>query len=428
MAIVVAVVALGGGIALAAVFAGGDKPTEPRPRPGTAPLTTAPSSTVRAPPHNPQQSPPWGFTGGGWPDVCYGPVATPGARKQQPASDAQPCRPGSRRITALTQIALTARAGADVNRLQAIWSAIEPLPPSQAAARGLPRFNWAPLVRRYHAMLRNGIRPIVVAYGSPAWARSRQEHRPKVCGPSGGGCSYRPEPRRIPQWQAFLRGLMVHLPKMKALEIWNEPNHPKFFAPRPAPGLYARLLTAANHAAREAGFHRPIISGGLAPIPSGGGRVPPPQFLSRVYEVAGKKAFDGIGAHPYPGGPPWTDKMTADLDRLRTVSARFDDGSKPLWITEVGLGGIPGGAGRFNVSADRQGPVLARMYRAARELKVRSFLIYTLYDSGLPDTRFGTYGVLDPALRPKPAYCYLTRHVGGRRTCPRTSPWAGPSN
>jgi polysaccharide biosynthesis protein PslG len=210
---------------------------------------------------------------------------------------------------------------------------------------------------------------------------------------------------------------MAHLPRMGALEVWNEPNYANFFAPHAEPGLYARLLRAADDAAREAHFRQPILTGGLSPGASTGGKMPQAKFLSRVYEIAGKRSFDGIGAHPYPSQPPWAADMTANLERLRRVSERFGDGSKPLWITEVGIGGSRGGAGHFNVPLDQQGPVLARLYRATRGLNVRSFLIYTLSDLG-GSSRFGTYGVMTPALRPKPAYCDLAHHLGHTSACP----------
>jgi hypothetical protein len=336
--------------------------------------------------------------------------------------DAQPCRPDGRRITGAAQIALTARAGADLDRLQAMWGGVQPLPPSEAAARGAPRFNWAPLVSRYRAMLADGIRPIVVAYGSPVWARMRGWDRPGICSLPSGGCSFPPAPQRIPQWRAFVRGLMVHLPKMRALEVWNEPNYARFFAPRPEPALYVRLLRAADEAAREVGFRPPIITGGLAAVHSAPGKVPPPDFLSRIYDIAGKRAFDGIGAHPYPSGPGWTASMTAALDRLRAVSARFGDRSKPIWITEVGIGATRSDGGHFDVPLDQQGPLLARMYRAVQRMNVRSFLVYQLYDFNDTTSRFATYGVLTQSLRPKPAYCFMAQHIGGTRACPLPSP------
>ncbi len=408
---IAALVALGGGIALALLLRGGGQPASSGPSPAPVTQSTAPS--VSLPKHNPLQSPPWGFTGTGWRDICYGPVATPGASKAPRVPEGQPCRPGSTRITGATQIALTARAGADSDRIEALWGAIEPLPPSEAQTRGVPRFNWGPVVSRYRTMMRDGIRPVVVAYSTPAWARSPGWDRPGSC----TRCTFPPSPRHIAAWQAFLRSLMAHLPRMSALEIWNEPNFISFFAPHPDPALYARLLLAADRAASDADFHRPILTGGLSPSPPSRGKIAPSQFLARVYEIAGKRSFAGIGAHPYSAQAPWVAGMTKDLEQLRRVSERFNDGSKPLWITEVGIGGVAGGGGHFNVPLDQQGQVLARMYRATRGLNVRSFLIYTLSDLG-GASRFGTYGVMTPSLRPKPAYCYLAQHIGGTRACP----------
>jgi hypothetical protein len=405
--------AAGGGILLAVLLHGGGQPTPTASRP-EPPANTA-SPKVSVPRHNPRQSPLWGFTGNDWLDVCYGPAAAPGASTAQRVAYGRPCRPGGTRITGATQIALTARAGADVDRIAALWSAIEPLAPSEAATRGVPRFNWAPVISRYEAMIQNGIRPIVVAFGAPAWARAPGWDRSGSC----ATCSYPPAPQHIAEWQAFLRTLMVHMPRMAALEIWNEPNYSSFFAPHAEPALYAQLLRAADEAAHEAGFRRPILTGGLSPVPPEGGKMPPAQFLSRVYRIAGKRSFDGIGAHPYPAQPPWTANMTLNLGQLRRVSERFNDGSKPLWITEVGIGSARGAAGRFDLPLDQQGPVLARMYHATQGRNVRSFVIFTLSDfAGRTANRFQTYGVLTPALEAKPAYCYLARHIGHTSACP----------
>jgi hypothetical protein len=387
----------------------------PGPSVAPTPPVTAPPPTVTVPRRNPPASPRWGFDGSGWPDVCHGLVTTPFPHPLTAVRDTRPCPPGTRRITASTQIALTAQAGADVDRLDVGWGSIEPLRPSDAAARRVPRFNWGPAMSRYRAMIRDGIHPIVLAYSTPPWARAPGWDRPGAC--PGGGCIYPPAERYIPQWRTFIRALMEHMPEMRALEVWNEPNYAHFFAPHPNPPLYSRLLRAADDAAREANFDRPIVTGGLSPVPPAARKIAPAAFLSRIYELAGKSAFDGIGAHPYPSGPQWTATMAARLDQLRSVSRQFHDGEKPLWITEIGLGATPSGAGRFNVPLKRQGPVLTRMYRATQGDDVRAFIIFTLHDTGIPDSRFGVYGVLTPALRPKPAYCYLAQHLGGTNAC-----------
>jgi hypothetical protein len=370
--------------------------------------------TASVPSRNPPSSPPWGFTGGGWSDYCY----RPGGAPLSFVPDTEPCAEGTTRVTGLTQVDATAQAGADVDRLLAAWGIVEPRAPGQALPQGETRFNWEPLTRRYRAMLRDGISPIVLAWGSPAWARAPGWDRPGGCpSPTGAGCAFPPADDHIGDWRAFLRGLMVHFPDMRALEVWNEPNLARSFAPRPSPAHYARMLRAADEAAQEVDFDRPIITGGLSPIPPTGEKMPPARFLTRVYELAGARTFDGIGTHPYPAGAPWVKSMNANLDQLRAVRDRFHDRGKPLWLTEVGLGGAPGGAGQFNVQPDQQGPLLARMYRAVQGGDVRVFIVYSLYDSTAGGERFGSYGVMGPTLQPKPAYCYLALHIGRTHAC-----------
>ena len=405
-----ALAAVAAGVTLAVLLSSGHESTPP-PSP--------PVPSVSVPSHNPTSSPPWGFTGGGWSDYCYRPSEAPPGYTQGYVPDAQPCGEGATRVTGLTQIAEAARAGADVDRLLAAWATVEPRAPGQPAPQNGARFNWEPLTSRYRAMLRDGAAPVMLAWGSPAWARVPGWDRPAGCSaPGGGNCTFPPGPAHIPQWRAFLRGLMVHFPDMRALEIWNEPNLARSFAPRPSPALYARMLQAADQAAREVGFDRPIITGGLSPSPPSAGKMPPARFLSRVYELAGGAPFDGIGTHPYPAGPPWVANMNANLDQLRAVSERFHDAPKPLWITEVGIGGAPGGVGQFNVPLAQQGPILVRMYRSIQRSEVRAFIIYSLYDSIAGGERFGPYGVVGPNLEPKPAYCYLAQHIGRTHACP----------
>jgi hypothetical protein len=405
----VAVAMVGCGVALAVLLSSGESP-----RPSTPP--TAPGSTI--PGRNVTSSPPWGLSGSGWSDYCYRQVEAPPGFTQQRVADTEPCPEGTTQFTGMLQIALTARAGADVDRLGALWGAIQPTPPRGTAPGAETGFDWQPLVRRYRAMLKMGIRPVMVAWGSPGWARPPGWDRPGGCSaPAGAGCAFPPATDHIADWRTFLRGLMVRFPRMRALEIWNEPNSARFFAPRPSPALYARMLRAADQAARRVDFDRPIITGGLAPEePRHGGKVPPAPFLSRVYQLAGPRVFDGIGAHPYPNGAPWIEKMTRNLDQLRAVRRRFDDPDKPLWITEVGVGGTPSGEGA-SVRLDEQASILTRMYRSIQGGDVRAFIVYTLYDSPIAGERFGPFGVVSADLHPKPAYCRLARHLGHLDPC-----------
>ena len=90
---------------------------------------------------------------------------------------------------------------------------------------------------------------------------------------------------------------------MVALEVWNEPNLPRFFAPGPVAGA---LLPPAQQ--RQGGPLRrrpaPIITGGLAAgtAATGGGDPGAPLPEPASTGSPGKASFDGIGAHPYPKG------------------------------------------------------------------------------------------------------------------------------
>jgi polysaccharide biosynthesis protein PslG len=366
----------------------------------------------------PRQEPPWGFAGP-WQDYCYRPLRSPPRYAVDIVLKGERCRSGSTRFTTAQQIDLTARAGATIDRLGVFWSAVEPTPPVTRGGRRVHAYSWAPLVRVYKAMLSAGIRPVVLASGTPRWARQGGWKRPGACrAPHGKPCSYPPSRRHLSDWRAFIAALLRRFPQMLALEVWNEPNLARFFAPHPSPALYSRLLRAADRAAHVSRVRAPVVTGGVTSSASRArGGIRAARFLSSIYELAGKASFDGIGTHPYPQGPPWAGSMSANLDRLRRVRDRFHDQATPLWITEVGVGGTSARHREGSVGLAGQGPILARMYRGTQNSDVRAFMIYTLRDSPTEGPKFEPFGVVRANLKPKPAYCYLARHLGGMSAC-----------
>jgi len=365
-----------------------------------------------------RQSPPWGFVAS-WQDFCYRPLPNPPHYAVELPSTGEPCPSGSTRFSTGQQVGLTVRAGATTDRLGVLWDAVEPRPPVTRGGRRIHFYDWTAVMRPYRAMISAGIRPVVLAYGAPEWARQERSRRPGTCPARyGKPCSYPPSRRHLPDWRAFIKALVRRLPQMLAVEVWNEPNLPRFFAPKPSPPLYSRLLRAADQAVRATGVPLALVTGGLAAGSSrASGGTPAASFLNRIYQLSGKASFDGIGTHPYPYRPPWVGSMTSNLDQLRRVRDRYGDRGAPLWITEVGIGGTSTQRPQASVSLARQGPILARMYHSTQGSDVRAFLIYALRDTPTEGPKFESFGVVHGDLRPKPAYCYLASRLGDVSGC-----------
>jgi hypothetical protein len=178
-----------------------------------------------------------------------------------------------------------------------------------------------------------GIRVLPFVYGSPRWMT---------------GDPARPPLRNAAQlsaWRKFLRALAVRygprgdfwagradrLP-IRRWQLWNEPNFPVFWAPRPSTRGYARLLTAGAAAVRAADPKARILLAGLAPVENG----PLPwTYLRRLYEVPGvKRAFDVVGLHPYASS---TRTLQYEVEKIRGVMAEAGDRRTPLEVTEFGV-------------------------------------------------------------------------------------------
>ena len=126
-----------------------------------------------------------------------------------------------------------------------------------------------------------------------------------------------------------------------AFEIWNEPNT-TFWAPRPDPGVYTKLLRSASRAIHRADRRATVVSGGLAAqgptldwVADDGTGMSPLHFLQAMYAHGAHGAFDALGFHPYgiPGGP-----RGRRLERIRpdARAARRDAGERRRRSVDLG--------------------------------------------------------------------------------------------
>ena len=124
-------------------------------------------------------------------------------------------------------------------------------------------------------------------------------------------------------------------------QVWNEPNSPLFWKPKPDPGGYAELLRGFDSTVERADPNAQSCSaassprrGAASPWRLHGGALPGPSGH-----------FDAAAIHPYAANPQNALASTADL---RDVMDRSGDAETAIWISEVGWasGGAVGPHGR----------------------------------------------------------------------------------
>ncbi|HXR61387.1 MAG TPA: hypothetical protein VN732_08680, partial [Solirubrobacterales bacterium] len=194
------------------------------------------------------------------------------------------------------------------------------------------RYDFSALDAQIGAAAERGIQVLPEVDATPAWLRPRP-----FMPPLGK--------RGLRSWRNFLRALVeryghggqfwqgrARRQPVRRWQLWNEPNFPVFWRPRPSPRGYARLLHAGAAAVRGADPRAEIVAAGLAPIE----RQPMPwEFLRRLYRVPGFRGdFDYAALHPYS---PNVEVLAYEIERTREVMAAAGDADKPLLITEFGV-------------------------------------------------------------------------------------------
>ena len=292
-----------------------------------------------------------------------------------------------------------------------LWSEVEP-------AEG--EYDWVELDAFVEAAEFNQLQALVTIVDAPSWSRS------------GTG------PGRPDDLQTFRRFMEVvadrYRGRIAAYEIWNEPNLARFWGRAIVPHEYAQLLKAAYEGVKEFDPNALVLFAGLAQNgasdPSLG--VDDIDFLRAVYRYDGgavKKWFDVMGNHSYGyRSPPHAeyDSWFGDdfgpflshpsfffrrFTQIRAVMEEFEDGAKPMWMTEFGWTTDNRHRdfvfGQF-ITAEQQ----ARFIVDAFELVeteypyVHAMFIFNLNfrTLDLPNTSEHGFGILDAGFTARPAY------------------------
>lgn len=281
-------------------------------------------------------------------------------------------RPTSPRLDALQ------RANVKVFRAQLNWSAVQP-------TRG-GAYRWGNYDRRVAAAGQRGITILPVLLGSPPWAASKVAYPPS--GAENRTAFYRfaaaAARRYSPRsrfWSKY--GLDGATVGVRSLQVWNEPNLPKYWNNKPNAGGYARLVKGADQYIKAYG--NPGAKTILAGLPYARSAVNPSDFLRGMFRRDPKiyNSFQAAAVHPYARTPSYA--IDYGVRPFRTTLNRLLPRGvyRGLWITEIGWAtGKPDG--RFQVSSSTQASYLQSFYSKLLAIRkshrIKGAIWYSLAD------------------------------------------------
>jgi polysaccharide biosynthesis protein PslG len=278
--------------------------------------------------------------------------------------------------------------GATSVRVDASWDTGQPDGPGS--------YDWTSLDQEMASIREAGLSADLIIDGCPSWAA--------VSGAQGNTYAQPTSSSEFASWAAAV-SKRYGGQGANYFEIWNEPNNPDFWAPKPDPAAYTADLKAAYAAIKAVDSSAIVLSGALAPELDSSTSYAPLTFLEDMYEDGAGGSFDGLGYHPYsyPADPDtdipqsaWS-QMSQTSPSIRSIMAAHGDSAKKIWITEFGA---PTSGASTNVSDADQSAELVQAISQVENLSwVASFYIYTW-----EDVAGEGFGLLTADGAQKPAY------------------------
>ena len=279
--------------------------------------------------------------------------------------------------------ALAARLSAigfGFTRLDMLWNLVEHI-------RGQYDFSfYDPILS---ALTAHGIRPLIILdYNNSLYDNTQSPPLTEV-GPRTDGVR-----------QAFARFAATAAARYKASgivwEMWNEPDNPRFWYPKPDADSYMALAKMAIDAMRQAHPHAIITGPALVGLEA---RYQDAwNFLERCFLLGLPALVDAISVHPYRLGPP--ESAASDYQRLRALLARY----KPVGKANLPILCSEWGYSLTWVSAQQQAAYLARLSLINLMNNLTLTIWYNWQDGPDPKQRDDNFGIVTFHGQPKPAY------------------------
>ena len=310
-------------------------------------------------------------------------------------------------------VAQLAQLGVGTARQTLDWARIEPTPGDH---------RWAQYDDWVRSCAQHGITVLPVVFNAPAWA-SRA--------PAQGAKRGTYPPRSAAAFAAFARTAAARygpggsfwaanpgIPyrPVRTWQIWNEPNLPVYWQPRPSAKQYVALLRATTTAIRAVDRRAQILTAGLPKSRLG---IPLDTYVKQMIRAKALPSFDALAVNPYARTATGVVRF---LHHMRKVLDANGARRKGLAATELGWSSQRG-RGHFVLGPKGQATAIRRtiprLWRARGRLKLRG-VVYFNYRDALPYPGFKDFWGLHTGLRSlsnqaKPAFTAFQRAIAALR-------------
>jgi len=186
------------------------------------------------------------------------------------------------------------------------------------------KWNFEMLDREIALASKNGVESMLVLGSTPTWASSRPHE--KGCCTQSAAKGNIAEARNLQDWRTYIKTIALRYKgKVHYYELWNEPNHAKFFS-----GTIKKLVELNREAyivLKEVDPTNIVVSSSV----SIGGM----NYLDEYLSEGGGKYADVIGYHFYVAPKP-PETFLASIKQVKELMQKHGVANKPLWNTETG--------------------------------------------------------------------------------------------
>ena len=286
-----------------------------------------------------------------------------------------------------------AASGVGWVRLDVGWGTLQPDPQGGFTGEGVEQLD-----TRLREISERGLSTLVMLWWAPAWSSGTEDKRGVPANPQDYATA---AAWMVQRWPA----------QIAALQVWNEPNLPDFFAGQSAAD-YVQLLRATYPAVKAVRPDLTVVSAAPANLNAA--------WYEEFFDAGGRGFYDALGAHPYPvvgDLPPDECAYRVDsgcnLDWLVRYKARRGDPDSPIWVTEFGYSVHPDDATlpawQAGVSEQEQARYTAGMLAYFASIsQVAAAFVYRDRDFTDVDVHQNGFGILRADNTAKPVYTVLT--------------------